>query len=278
MRTSIDLQGYLINWRAGLEKAAERKRVQGMEAHQEAESIEADIDDLDRAIAALTPAPAPVEIEIPEGVPVIPATEWTEPLSGLAPDLSSDYPDEQDDASFEFEIGRAYPEMDEPDDMFLDGEISHDGDPAIEPESGLHEERAPPDPWSQGHMAGFRALDRDPNRSDRWQDGYDAGAHDRAYNIKLGLAVPNYDGTHAEAPALNEAMQDEREEPVALAQPEWNEPQTTEGYAPVTNPAADEAAKAHDWYDPKAVHERERNAGLAKLFSYNPFYKPKVEA
>jgi hypothetical protein len=30
-----------------------------------------------------------------------------------------------------------------------------------------------------------------------------------------------------EAPALNEAMQDEREEPVALAQPEWNEPVTS---------------------------------------------------
>ena len=62
-----------------------------------------------------------------------------------------------------------------------------------------------------------------------------------------------------------------------LPQPEWNEPQPTEGYAPVvdnaeahlqaveaeryalaTNPEADALAKAHDWYDPKAVAERNR--------------------
>jgi hypothetical protein len=60
-----------------------------------------------------------------------------------------------------------------------------------------------------------------------------------------------------------------------LPQPEWNEPQT-EGYAPVTNPEAhiqaveaeryaqptnpeaDALAKAHDWYDPKAVHDRNK--------------------
>ena len=109
-----------------------------------------------------------------------------------------------------------------------------------------------------------------------------------------------------EAPALNEAMQDEREEPVALAQPEWNEPpqpismideqtcepvdptlrafeddhivepQPTEGYAPVTNPEADALARAHDWYDPKAVHDRNRFnpwGGVAHLFG-----KPKVDA
>jgi hypothetical protein len=45
-------------------------------------------------------------------------------------------------------------------------------------------------------------------------------------------------------------------------QPQWNEPQT-EGYAPVvdqppTNPEADALAKAHDWYDPKAVHDRQK--------------------
>ena len=77
-------------------------------------------------------------------------------------------------------------------------------------------------------------------------------------------------------------------------QPQWNEPQT-EGYAPVvdnaeahiqaveaeryaqpTNPEADALAKAHDWYDPKAVAERNRFnpwGGVAHLFG-----KPKVDA
>ncbi len=67
---SIELQGYLINWRADLLKAAERKRLQGMEALGEAETIEADIDDLDRAIAALS-VPEVAEVEIPEGF-----TKW----------------------------------------------------------------------------------------------------------------------------------------------------------------------------------------------------------
>ena len=115
-----------------------------------------------------------------------------------------------------------------------------------------------------------------------------------------------------EAPALNADMQDEREQPVTdvaaliasgehsydevaaiaypepaqiaqgsiadVAQPEWNGPTLPGGYAPVTSPEADEAAKAHEYYDPKAVAERDRNAGMARLFSYNPFYKPKVDA
>lgn len=59
-----------------------------------------------------------------------------------------------------------------------------------------------------------------------------------------------------EAPALNEAMQDEREEPVALAQPEWNEP---DGYAPVTNPEADTIARAHDYYSPEKMGDRNRS-------------------
>ena len=79
-----------------------------------------------------------------------------------------------------------------------------------------------------------------------------------------------------ERPALNPDMQDEREQPVtdvaaliasgehsydevaaiAYPEPQWNEP------APVTNPEADALAKAHDWYDPKAVHDRQK---------FNPF-------
>jgi hypothetical protein len=43
-----------------------------------------------------------------------------------------------------------------------------------------------------------------------------------------------------EAPALNEAMQDEREQ----------------GYAPVTNPEADQVVSAMSWYSPKEIAER----------------------
>jgi hypothetical protein len=56
-------------------------------------------------------------------------------------------------------------------------------------------------------------------------------------------------GLQEERPALNEQMQDEREQPV-------------EGYAPVTNPEADALAKAHDYYSPEKVAERNR---------FNPF-------
>ncbi len=109
-----------------------------------------------------------------------------------------------------------------------------------------------------------------------------------------------------EAPALNEQMQDERELTAALPQPEWNEPrqsismideqtcepvdptlrafeddhivepQPTEGYAPVTNPEADALARAHDWYSPEKVAERNKFnpwGGVAHLFG-----KPKVDA
>jgi hypothetical protein len=47
-----------------------------------------------------------------------------------------------------------------------------------------------------------------------------------------------------------------------IPQPEWNAPQPTEGYAPVTNPEADALAKASEYYDPKAVADRNR---------FNPF-------
>jgi len=77
-----------------------------------------------------------------------------------------------------------------------------------------------------------------------------------------------------------------------IPEPEWNEPQT-EGYAHVTdawvetapntlaeylptNPAADEAARAHDYYSPEKVAERNRFnpwGGVAHLFG-----KSKVDA
>jgi hypothetical protein len=61
-----------------------------------------------------------------------------------------------------------------------------------------------------------------------------------------------------------------------LPEPVWDERQPTEGYAPVTNPEADALAKAHDYYSPEKVAERERFnpwGGVAHLFG-----KPKVDA
>ena len=79
-----------------------------------------------------------------------------------------------------------------------------------------------------------------------------------------------------EAPALNADMQDEREltaqndydstgiltadDLQAVAMPNYAEypAAVTEGYAPVTNPEADALARAHDWYSPEKVAERNR--------------------
>jgi hypothetical protein len=88
------------------------------------------------------------------------------------------------------------------------------GDPCVEPESGLHGEPIEEAPAPQ------------------LQSGYDLYAEHLA-------AVAAMD----EAPALNEAMQDEREQ----------------GYAPVTNPEADAIARAHDYYSPEKIAARNRS-------------------
>lgn len=251
MRTSIDLQGYLINWRADLEKAAERKRVQGMEAHQEAESIEADIDDLDRAIAALTPASAPVEIEIPEGF-----TRWDGGECPVDPDARVSV-------------------------MFLDGEISHDGVIAgnmnwahdvscaariyayrVTEQASVQDEtldQGAPEPVvraSPGEVEESRdqSADEQDDASEFAEPAPDAEFvaldEQTCKPLDADFAQILHDNMDEllitdEAPALNEAMQDEREEPVALAQPEWNEPEAhiqaveAERYALATNPEAD---------------------------------------
>lgn len=154
-------------------------------------------------------------------------------------------------------------------------------------------------------------LQTSPGEAEESRDQFEEEA-ERAAAIELTADVMPESGLHEEAPALNADMQDEREQPVTdvaaliasgehsydevaaiaypepaqiaqgsiadVAQPEWNGPTLPGGYAPVTSPEADEAAKAHEYYDPKAVAERDRNAGMARLFSYNPFYKPKVDA
>lgn len=56
MSDGIDLLNYLTRWRADLIKAADLQRKISMDQLTKAETIEADIADLDRAIAALTPA------------------------------------------------------------------------------------------------------------------------------------------------------------------------------------------------------------------------------
>lgn len=63
-----------------------------------------------------------------------------------------------------------------------------------------------------------------------------------------------------ESPALNEAMQDEREQPVE------------DGYAPVTNPEADQVVSAMSWYEPKAIAER------SKFDPFGLFKREKEEA
>lgn len=100
------------------------------------------------------------------------------------------------------------------------------GDPAIEPETGLHGEPVE------------EAVFIEEINAPHLQSGYDLYAEHLA-------AVAAMD----EAPALNADMQDEREQPV-------------EGYAPVTNPEADAIARAHDYYSPEKVAERNR---------FNPF-------
>jgi hypothetical protein len=73
-----------------------------------------------------------------------------------------------------------------------------------------------------------------------------------------------------------EGIEGDQETCEPLPQPEWNEPQPTEGYAPVTDPEADALAKASEYYDPKAVADRNRFnpwGGVSHLFG-----KPKVDA
>jgi hypothetical protein len=114
---------------------------------------------------------------------------------------------------------------------------------------------------------------------------------------QLAAAIELTADVEPEIQALIESGEHSYDEVAAIAYPEpqWNEPQPTEGYAPVvdnveahiqaveaeryaqpTNPEADALAKAHDWYDPKAVAERNRFnpwGGVAHLFG-----KPKVDA
>ena len=133
------------------------------------------------------------------------------------------------------------------------------GDPAIEPESGLHGE--PVDGFTLMHNAVVTQTYTD-----------------------LGSNLVR--GTAPEAPALNSDMQDEREEGYApvtnptiddlIPEAMRQELEAEQRYSQPTNPEADALAKAHDWYDPKAVADRQKFnpwGGVSNLFG-----KPKVDA
>lgn len=229
--------------------------------------------DLDTAIAALTPAPAPVEIEdslAPEGMP---ECAWeTVTLTEAAP------ADEQDDVSEMSSVsGMTFvAELDQE----ITGLAVVDGQLIATLEDGATKDLT--DQVREAaisHIQKFAEPAPDPEfvvLDEQTCEPLDADLAQILHDNMDKLLIAD------EAPALNEAMQDEREQPVtdvaaliasgehsydevaaiAYPEPQWNEPQPTEGYAPVTNPAADEAAKGFDHYDPKAVADRNR---------FNPF-------
>jgi hypothetical protein len=178
--------------------------------------VEQELDDLDRAIAALEPDlidEASVALEQLETDHALPPS-----ADDVVTDLQGDTVEEMREAFEDVFEAQAEP-------------VEHisilTGDPAIEPESGLHET---PDDEAQ-----------------------------RAAAIELTADV------EPEIQALIESGEHSYDEVAAIAYPEpqWNEPQT-EGYAPVvdqppTNPEADALAKAHDYYSPEKMAARNRS-------------------
>lgn len=174
--------------------------------------------DLLLAISALEPtpadlsaeqetAPAPVEIQIPE--------------EGLGSSL----------------IAMGYGD----DDIPTEHISILTGDPAIEPESGLHGEAS---------ETYYPTLEE--------QAIFTKALFASAKVIESQSAQPSA----VEPPALNEAMQDERELPITEAIQEVEaatQPQPTEGYAPVTNPEADTIARAYEYYSPEKMGDRNRS-------------------
>ena len=94
--------------------------------------------------------------------------------------------------------------------------------------------------------------------SDQWVD-VDPFPPTPDFSPVLGAGEESPD-QFEERPALNEAMQDEREQPVE------------DGYAPVTNPEADQVVSAMSWYEPKAIAER------SKFDPFGLFKREKEEA
>ena len=113
-------------------------------------------------------------------------------------------------------------------------------------------------------------LQTSPGEAEESRDQFEEEA-ERAAAIELTADVMPEAGLHEEAPALNADMQDEREQPVtdvaaliasgehsydevaAIAYPE------PDGYAPVTNPDADAIARAHEYYSPEKMGDRNRS-------------------
>lgn len=148
------------------------------------------------------------------------------------------------------------------------------GDPAIEPEAGLHGEnpvvikpyRVTRDFDYEKTVEFFATMEEAAAL-------YDDMSGKPHHGIWLSVLHEGENGEQewvchkAELrtrPALNEAMQDEREEGYApVTNPEAHiQAVEAERFAQPTNPDADAIARAHDWYDPKAVAERNK---------FNPF-------
>lgn len=186
-----------------------------------------EIADLDRAIAALTPAP---DFEAEKEV----AREQLErepeiPEEGLGSSL----------------IAMGYGDDDTPAEHIS----ILTGDPAIEPESGLHEERpALNEAMQDERTCTCHPSDRPFECMKQYAASECIAAFEAKYPSALTTGLPHPEPVEGYAPVTNPEAHIQAVEAERFAQP--------------TNPDADAIARAHDWYDPKAVHERNK---------FNPF-------
>jgi hypothetical protein len=192
------------------------------------------IADLDRAIAALEPAPIPEPetqtgqgVEIPEGFTKWEGGEWTGNSRDIVQVIFHDEPT---------------PYFPERADMLLPlwnwSECGPDFQRIIAYriiEASAQEKVVP--------IASQPELAPVPGTGEESRDQFEEEAQ-RAAAIELTVDAP-----------IEQDRAYEAYEPLEIDQP-------TEGYAPVTNPEADALAKAHEYYDPKAVADRNR---------FNPF-------
>jgi len=96
----------------------------------------------------------------------------------------------------------------------------------------------------------YRIIEASPTSEDQPDD-----EASRAAAIELTADV------EPEIQALIESGEHSYDEVAAIAYPtpQWNEPQPTEGYAPVTNPEADTIARAYEYYSPEKMGDRNRS-------------------
>jgi hypothetical protein len=206
--------------------------------------LRADIDDLDAAIDALTPIPAEDTVNAIESLPGF--VSWTNDEN---PELF-----EASVALEQLETDHALPPS--ADDVVTDlqGDTVEEMREAFEDVFEAQAEPIPQPEWNEPQpvelVHDVSELLTGPERM--VQAAPDSDPQTIAYFISEGQSVEmRSDGSI-----------------VPLHQ--------TDGYAPVTNPEADALARAHDYYSPEKVAERERFnpwGGVAHLFG-----KPKVDA